>query len=79
MLAAGKLYSYLKNDTSISFGEDEIRKAIQATQVMIDINLKHLTGLRVTCDPSQHSKQNDIRLLEVTCLCLYLFSLLTNP
>lgn len=74
-LAAGKLYSYLKNDNNTSFGEEEIRKAIQATQVIIDINLKNLAGLRVTCDPSEHSKQNEIRSLEVACLILLLFSL----
>lgn len=72
LLAASKLYSYLKNDTSISFSDEEIRKAIHATQVMIDIHLKHLVTLRITCDLNQIIKQNDIRFLEV-CLAWFVY------
>ena len=48
--------------------EDNVRKTIEnclTAQAMIDINAKHLEGLRTECAITAELTQNEIRTLEV--------------
>lgn len=57
--------------------EQEIRKALDVVQSMIDISADRLEGLRTQCSTSAELTQQEIRTLEVTTTAsLYLCTLL---
>lgn len=48
--------------------EQEIRRALEVVQSMIDISADRLEGLRTQCSTSAELTQQEIRTLEVTYL-----------
>ncbi len=56
--------------------DESVKKTIEScstAQAMIDINAKHLEGLRTECAITAELTQNEIRTLEVSTLVFIIF------